>query len=72
MQKSLYYYNVQFILFLFRPDTRHVIMAMHGRAWTISNGDVKIIDLRRIGGYGLINGVCHVSEQRDCVEKDIN
>ena len=25
------------------------VLAMHGRAWTISNGDVKI-DLRRIGG----------------------
>ena len=36
------------------------VLAMHGQARTISNGDVKI-DLRRIGGYGL-NRVCHVSD----------
>ena len=39
------------------------VLAMLGRARTISNGDVKI-DLRRIGGYGF-NGICHVSEQMD-------
>ena len=43
------------------------VLAMHGQARTISNGDVKT-DLRRIGGYGL-NKVCHVSEQRDVLKR---
>ena len=43
------------------------VLAMHGQARTISNGDVKT-DLRRIGIYGL-NGVCHVSEQRDVLKR---
>ena len=42
-------------------------LALHDRARTISNSDVKK-DLRRMGIQGL-NGVCHVSEQRDVVER---
>ena len=40
------------------------VLVMHGRAWTISNGDVKI-DLRRIA----LTGVCHVSEQRHVLKR---
>ena len=43
---------------------------MHEQALTISNGDVKN-DLRRMGIFKGLNGVCHVSEQRD-VLKDIH
>ena len=43
------------------------VLAMHGRARTISNGDVEI-DLRRIGIKGL-NGVCDISEQRDVLKR---
>ena len=43
------------------------VLAMHEQARTISNGDVKN-DLRRMGIWGL-NGVCHVSEQRDVLKR---
>ena len=64
---KFFYIVAKFSLSFFFWHQLQDVLAKYGRARTISNGDVKI-DLRRIWGYGL-NGVCHVSEQRDVLKR---